>query len=225
MQEYLAIVAACPLFDGIGHDELRALLSCLTATQRQYEKGSYIFAAGDAVTTVGVVLAGGVNILKEDFWGNRSILAHIEPGGLFGEAFSCAQVDKLPVSAAATEKAFILLIDYRKIVSTCPSACTYHTGLIRNMVRILAQKNVALTEKIDCVSRRTTREKLLSYLSAEALRARSNAFAIPFNRQELADYLAVDRSAMSAELGRMRDEGIVRFEKNRFELAEGPPGA
>ncbi|MDR1922509.1 MAG: Crp/Fnr family transcriptional regulator [Candidatus Adiutrix sp.] len=197
---------------------MSALLACLSAVQRGFEKGEPVFSAGDDAAPVGVVLAGGVNVMQEDYWGNRMILAHIEPGGLFGEAFSCAGAGELPVSASAVEKSEILLIDCGKIVATCSSACAFHAGMIRNMLQILARKNIALVEKIGHLSRRTTREKLLSYLSSRAKAAGSPAFDIPFNRQELADYLAVDRSAMSAELSKMRDENLLRYSRSHFEL-------
>lgn len=199
---------------------MRALLDCLSAVERHYEKNSFIFMENDAVTSIGVVLSGKVHIVQEDFWGNRTILAETGPGGLFGEAFSCAETEKLPVSVLAASDADILLIDYRRIITTCSSACIFHTGLIKNMLWILAGKNIMLTQKIEILTKRTTRQKLLSYLSAQAIQAGSHSFEIPFNRQELAEYLSVDRSAMSNELGKMRDEGILSFARNRFELEE-----
>ena len=146
------------------------------------------------------------------------ILAHVGRGGLFGEAFSCAGKGTLPVSVAASETTGIMLIDYRKIVTTCSSACVFHMQLIKNMMRILAEKNILLTQKMEHLAKRTTRDKLLSFLSAQALLAGSDTVDIPFNRQELADYLCVDRSALSRELGAMQAEGLLKYEKNRFEL-------
>ncbi len=208
------------MFAGIAAGEMERLLPCLGARERSYEKGEMIFQAEAPSTYVGIVLSGAVDVVQEDFWGNRGILARLTPGDLFGEAFSCAQVEKLPVGVTAAEDVAILLVDYRRIATTCTSACGFHARLIHNMLRILAEKNIALTQKIEHVTRRTTREKLLSYLSAQARRARSSAFTIPFDRQALAEYLAVDRSAMSAELGRMRREGLLSVEKNRFTLHE-----
>lgn len=218
MEQYFDVIKRCPLFAQIADGELRALLHCLSAAAQSFDKGAFVFLAGDAVRHVGIVLAGAVHIVQEDVWGNRTILLHREPSGLFAEAFSCAQVKHVPVSAVAAEKSVILMIDYRRIVNTCSPACVYHARLLTNMLGILARNNIALTHKVEHISRRTTRDKLLSYLSAQALEQGGPAFAIPFNRQELAEYLAVDRSAMSAELGRMRDDGLLRFDKNRFEL-------
>lgn len=220
MGKNLDVLTECPLFAGINKSELEALLNCLSATERKYERNGYIFLAGEIVTSMGIVLSGSVHIIREDFWGTRKILAHIESGGLFGESFSCAEIKKLPVSVLAAEVSDILLVDYRKIIMTCPSACAFHTGLIQNMLRILAKKNVLLTQKIEFITQHTTRGKLLSYLSAQARQSRSNSFTIPFNRQELADYLSVDRSALSNELSKMRNDGILTFHKNRFQLTQ-----
>lgn len=218
MDKYLEVMKKCPLFAGIAETDLRTLLGCLSATERHYKKNSFIFMTGDDVTVIGIVLTGNVHIIQEDFWGNRAILAGIEAGGLFGEAFSCAETARIPVSALAVQPSDILLIDYRRIITTCSSACAFHTELIQNMLRILAGKNVMLTRKMEFLTRRTTRDKLLSYLSAQAQQAGSNEFTIPFNRQELAEYLSVDRSAMSSELSKMRDNGILSFQRNQFKL-------
>lgn len=218
MERYSDILKKCPLFAGINEADLRALLNCLSATKRHYEKNSFVFMAGDTVTTIGIVMSGGVHIIQEDFWGNRTILANIGSGGLFGEAFSCAETERLPVGVLVVQASDVLLIDYRRIVTACSSVCTFHTGLIGNMLKILAKKNVMLTQKIEIITQRTTREKLLAYLSAQARQAGGSSFTIPFNRQELAEYLSVDRSAMSNELSKMRDDGILMFQRNQFKL-------
>lgn len=218
IQRYFDVIKRCLLFDKMEDGELRSLLSCLSAVAQSLEKGAFVFLTGDMVRHVGIVLAGVVHIVQEDVWGNRTILLHRGPGGLFAEAISCSEIQHAPVSAMAAEKSVVLLIDYRRIIHTCSPACTYHSRLLTNMLGILARNNIALTYKVEHMSRKTTRDKLLSYLSAQALDQGSSAFSIPFNRQELAEYLAVDRSAMSAELGRMRDDGLLRFEKNQFEL-------
>ena len=206
-----------PLLAGVDPSELQSLLSCLGARTRVYAKGEIVFYEGDPAQYVGLVLSGSVQIVKEDYFGNRSILALASMGELFAEAFSCAGA-KLEVSVIAAEYSEIMLIEYQKIITTCPTSCLFHTRLIRNMTGILAQKNIQLSRKIEHISKKTTREKLLSYLNERAKTANNNRFAIPFDRQELADYLGVERSAMSAELGRMREEGLLDFKKNMFEL-------
>ena len=212
------VMQSAPIFSGIAPEEQKKLLACLSAVPHSYGKGEYIFSAGENAQRMGLVISGCVCVVNEDYWGNRSILARLEEGDLFGEAFACSGMEKLPVSVVCTEKSEVLLMDYSGVMTTCPHACTCHTQLIRNLVQELAEKSVRLTEKMEHVLRRTTREKLLSYLSAAAERAGKASFTIPFNRQELADFLAVDRSAMSAELGRLRDEGILEFKKNQFKL-------
>lgn len=220
MENYLPSIKKCPLFAGIEEKQLRTLLDCLAASQKHYPKNSFVFRAGEAVTAIGIVLSGSVHIIQEDFWGNRVILANIENGGLFGEAFSSAEIEQLPVSVLAVQSADILLVDYRRIITNCSSACVFHAQLIKNMLRILAGKNIMLTQKMELLSRRRTRDKLLAYLSAQALRAGNNTFVIPFNRQELAEYLAVDRSAMSSELAKMQQEGVLIFHRNQFTLLQ-----
>jgi CRP-like cAMP-binding protein len=218
MEKYFPVLRDCPLFAGTDEADLPALLKCLSPVLRAFEKNAQILVMGGTAASAGIVLSGGVRVVREDFWGNRNILAHIPPSGLFGEAFSCAGVDRLPVGVTAAEKSEVLFIDCKRIAAVCSAACAFHTGLVRNLLAVLARKNVALTQKMEHLTRRSTREKLLSYLSEQAERAGGALFSIPFNRQELADYLSVDRSAMSAELSRMRDERLLRCRRNHFEL-------
>ncbi len=218
MEKYIDILKNVELFSGIEESELKSLLSCLSAKAVSYEKGQTVFMLGEPTSSFGIVLSGRVQISHEDYYGNRSILGNVGPGGLFGESFAFAETKALPVSVVASMDSEILFIDCRRLTSPCSNACSFHSRLIRNMLYIAAKKNISLTRKIEITSKRSTREKLLSYLSAEAQRAGSSSFEIPFDRQELADYLSVDRSAMSAELGRMRDDGILKFHKNQFEL-------
>lgn len=219
MVPYFDSLRRCALFQGIDETDLEGMLRCLSARIDLHEKNAVIFAVGATLAHVGVVLKGRIQIEQGDYWGNRSILAQVGPGELFGEAFSCAGM-QAPVGAVAAEATQVLRIDYSKIATTCTSACAFHGRLLRNMLRILAQKNVALTQKMEVITKRTTREKLLAYLSQQASRQGSSRFAIPFNRQELADYLAVDRSAMSSALAKMQAEGLLRYKKNLFELLE-----
>lgn len=217
MKTSYQILQNCRLFSEIKESDFKALLECLSARQRQYKKNSFIFRAGDAMDFVGIVLAGAVHIVREDFWGKRAIVARIEEGAVFGEAFACAGV-KLPVSIIAAEESDVLLISSKRITGTCSSACVFHTMLIKNLTLLLAGKNIALIQKLEHITQASTREKLLSYLSEEARLAGKSTFDIPFNREELADYLSVERSAMSAELSRMQKDGLVQYRKNHFEL-------
>ena len=218
MEKYLESIQGCALFSGIEASQLEVLLGCLMAVNRSYEKNGFIFSAGDDVSCVGVVLSGSVHVLQEDYWGNRRILSRIGASSLFGEAFSCGETESIPVSVLAAERSEILLLDYKRIVTSCSSACGFHTALIQNMMKILARKNIMLTQKMAIVTHRTTRERLLAYLSTQAVQAGSSRFTIPFNRQELSDFLSVERSAMSAELSRMQGEGLLHTNKSEFEL-------
>lgn len=159
-----------------------------------------------------------MHVIREDFWGKRKIVSRIDPGGLFGEAFACAGTESLPVSVMAAEDSEVLFINCRRITTPCEQVCSFHIDLSRNLALLLAEKNIALIQKMEYITQPTTREKLLAYLSEQARLAGEKTFEIPFNREELADYLSVERSAMSAELSKMRKDGLIIFRKNRFEL-------
>ena len=218
MKNYFEILKDCSLFMDIAESDIKSMLHCLSATQKRYMKNSFIWSEGEATENIGIVLIGTIHVLHEDFWGKRNILTRIEAGGLFGEAFACAGVEKLPVSIMAAEDAKILFVDCEQVMISCSSACAFHATLIKNLTLILARRNVTLTQKLEHITQPTTREKLLSYLSEQARLAGANAFDIPFNREELADYLSVERSAMSAELSKMKKDGLLLYRKNHFEL-------
>lgn len=223
MKKQIDLPAGIPLFSGLSADEIQSVLACLSARTKEYGKDEFIITEDDRPPDVGIVLSGGVIILKEDFWGNRDIIAKLGAGDLFGESFSCAGAARMPVSVAAAEESSILFVDCKRMITVCSNACVFHTLLVQNMLRILANKNIQMTQKMGHLMKRSTREKLMSYLSQEARSKQCNPFTIPFNRQELADYLSVERSAMSAELGRLRDAGLLAFHKNEFRLLQTKP--
>ena len=218
MENILDLLKKVSLFRDIEMSDIKSLLTCLSAKTEYFKAKEAIFLAGDKAKFVGIVLSGTIQIAKEDFYGNRNIMAYASSGHLFGETFACANIEIIPVSVFAVEDCEIMLIDYKKIITTCPHNCSFHSKLIYNMLRIVANKNIMLSQKIEFISKRTTKEKLLAYLSSEAKKSGSNSFKIPYNRQELADFLSVDRSAMSAELCKLRDNGILEFDKNKFIL-------
>ena len=218
MENYLSILNESKLFLSIEHEEIKSLLNCLSATVKTYEKNEYIFNFGDDISTIGVVLQGSVHITKEDYWGNNSIISEVPVGAIFGESYACMRSTPLTVNAISSQKSKIMFLNVMKIATTCSSACNFHTRLICNLVELLADHNFLLTNKIGHISQRTTKEKLLSYLFEQSQKRKSNSFEIPFNRQQLADFLSVDRSAMSNELCKLRDEGILKFDRNHFEL-------
>lgn len=220
MEQYLNILKQSPLFAGMAGDEILSVLQCLSARKKSYPKGAFLLHAGDAVDEIGFVLEGTAMILKEDCWGNCVILSQAAAGELFGEVYACLKQEPSQVSVTASSDTSVLYLDVRRMLHTCSSACPFHTRLIQNLLSVIACKTLELTRKIEHLSKRTTREKLLSYLSAQAQTAGSNQFTIPFSRQQLADYLIVDRSAMSHELCRLRDDGILSFYKNRFVIKD-----
>lgn len=218
MKNFLPIICSSPLFSGLAEEETEAILGCLSASQESLERQQFLLRRGDRTAAMGLVLSGSVHIIREDFWGNRNIIATAGPGELFAETYACTAGATLDVSVVAAETARVMYLEVGRILNTCSPSCQFHERLIRNLLTVLAGKNLLLNEKLIHMAQRSTRDKLLSYLSAEAQRRGSASFTIPFNRQQLADYLSVDRSAMSNELGKMRDEGLLRFDKNSFQL-------
>jgi len=208
----------CPLFTGITDSNLATLLKCLNATQKRFAKNSTVLATDKKLDSVGIVLSGAVHVVREDFWGKHTLMARIESGGLFGEAFACADIEKFPFSVIAAEPSDILFVKCNRILASCPSACKFHATLIKNLTLILAQKNIALAQKLKHLPQPTTRDKLLSYLSEQAQLNHSTSFTIPFNREQLADYLSVDRSALSAVLSHLKKDRLLHYHKNHFEL-------
>lgn len=218
MPDNFDVLAACPLFEGVSRQDMEAMLQCLQARAIDVPKGGTVFRADGPAEYVGILISGGVQVLRDDFDGNRAIQAAIQPGELFGETFACAGVGRLPVSVEADQPSRVLLIRLRQIIETCPSACSFHNRVVLNLLKVLAAKNLMLNRKLEITSRRTTREKLMAYLSAQARAAGSDHFVIPFDRQGLADYLGVDRSALSAEIGKLRREGIIESDRSAFTL-------
>ena len=218
MKKYLKILKKCALFDGIGDQDLLRMLTCLGATVDSYDKKYTVMVEGTTAKYIGIVLSGSIQIMQMDYYGNRSILSSVKAGQVFGEAFACAEVEALPVSVVASEPCEIMMIDSGHILHTCQNNCGFHQQLIYNLMKDLASKTIMFHQRIEVTSKRTTREKLLTYLSMEAKAAQSRSFDIPFDRQALADYLEVDRSGLSAEIGKLTREGILESHKNHFEL-------
>lgn len=218
MRRFIGILKKCILFRGIEEDEILSMLSCLDARVVDARMGEYIFSEGEAAKYVGIVLTGEAQIVRNDFFGNRTIVAAIMPGELFGESFACAEVEELPVSVAASENSEIMLIDCKRIITTCSSSCRFHNMIIHNLLQVLANKNLAFNKKIEITSKRTTRDKLMTYLLSQAKIHGSSSFEIPFDRQELADYLGVERSAMSKEISKMKDDGLIECERSWFKV-------
>ena len=220
MQKYFEILRKCSLFEQIEEQSFLTMLSCLGARVVSFDKKYTILAEGNPAKYIGIVLSGSAQIIQIDYYGNRSILSSIGPCELFGEAFACAEIGTIPVSVIANEPCEVMLIDSNHILHTCSNNCGFHRQLIFNLMKDLATKVIMFHQKIEITSKRTTREKLMTYLMLQAKKEASNSFTIPFDRQELADYLEVDRSGLSAEISKLRNEGIIESSKKYFTLLE-----
>ena len=218
MKNFIPILNRTQMFAGVGNDEIGLMLSCLGARLGEFEKGEYVLRSGEHLSDILVLVSGKLHIQNEDYWGNRSILGQIVAGDLFGEAYAAPESGAILNDVVAVEASRVIFFDVRQVLTTCSSACRFHALVVQNMFYAIADKNRALVQKLGHLSKRSTREKLISYLSQEAKKQRSSDFIIPFNRQQLADFLSVDRSAMSNELCKMRDDGLICFEKNSFKL-------
>ena len=218
MEAYYSILETCPLFSGISNQDLKGLLGCLGATSRQVSKGETVFAEGDGATHMGIVLSGGVRLSREDYYGNRSIVSRAGPGELFAESYACANVQAMPVSVVAEEQSLLLLIDCRRLTVSCANACSFHSRIIQNLLQLVAGQNLVFDQKIQITSQRTTREKLMAYLTNQMKLHNSRSFTIPYDRQALADYLEVDRSGLSSQISQLRKEGVLESTKNHFRI-------
>lgn len=216
MKKYLEILKKSPLFMGISEDELIKMLGCLGARVKAYEKKHTILSEGSPANDVGIVLSGSVQSIQVDYYGNRNIFSENRQTEIFAEEFACAEVAEMPVTVTAGEPCEVMMIDCGHILHTCHNNCGHHQRLIYNLMRELANKNLSFHKKIEITAKRTTREKLLAYLMHQAKSVGNNSFDIPFDRQELADYLEVDRSGLSAEIGKLKREGIIKNRKNHF---------
>ncbi len=218
MTRYLEILSHSPLFSGMQPKDVSGVLTCLRAKRKTYTKGEMLLLAGDRVPELGIVLDGEVDVVREDVNGGRTIIAKILPGELFAEAFACAGTEHSPVSVISAAQSEVVWMSVGGIIKVCPHACVHHTKLVENMMHLLARKNLTLHDRLELLSKKTIRERIETYLEIQARRQGSTRFHIPFSRTELADYLCVDRSALSRELGAMRDAGLLRFRRNEFEL-------
>lgn len=220
MEKYIPILKRTQLFSGVGEEEIGAMLNCLQAKLCTYKKGEYVLRQGEHLDKILVLVGGKLHIQRDDYWGNRSIINMVSIGEMFGEAYVAPESGTLMNDVLAVEDSEVIFFDVKRIITVCSAACRFHSMVVQNLFFEISDKNRKLVQKLTFMTKRTTREKLIAYLSEESKRQNSSEFSIPFNRQQLADYLSVDRSAMSNELCKMRDEGLIEFEKNYFKLME-----
>lgn len=220
MEEILPILEKCPLFNGISSRDVARMLCCFDARTVKLKKDNPVFSEGDSAVGVGIVLTGGIQTLREDYLGHRTIVSMASAGELFCESFSCAGVDALPVSMVAARDSAVLILDCERILTVCHHACPCHNRIVRNLLHSVAQSNLRLNQKIEILSKRTTREKVMCYLLSEAKIQGADAFVIPYDRQELADFLGVERSAMSTVIGKLRSEGVIEVNRRWFRILQ-----
>ena len=207
-----------PLFTGIASGDMEGMLGCIGYHIREYKKGEIIALEAENINHVGVVISGAVDMRKEDVWGNRTMLVRSYPEDIFGETFACGEDSLSMVTFAAAEDSKVMFLSFCRVMHTCTHACQFHQTLIENMVRLIARKNRELMRKIEVVSKRTLREKILAYLSIQAQSQGTRMFQIPLGRVEWAEYLCADRSALTRELAKMKEEGILDYHRNSFKI-------
>lgn len=207
-----------PLFDHIAPDERTAMLGCIGYHIENFKRGEVVHFEAENIRHIGILLSGTVDMVKEDIWGSRTLLLRVRKNEMFGETFACGEDNSSLVTFSVSEDAKILFLPFDRVMHSCTMACRFHHQLIENMVHIIAKKNRDLMRKVEVVSRRTIREKLLAYLSLQAQEQGNRYIEIPFGRLELAEYLCVDRSALTRELAKMKDEGLIDYDKNCFRI-------
>jgi CRP-like cAMP-binding protein len=220
IEQHLAVLLHTSLFDSILAEEISAILKCLKAKKIHYPKNAFISVCGDKIDSLGIILSGSVQVIKDDAAGRQTILSVFGPGETFAETLVCAGVEKSDVNVLAVTEADVLFLNYSQVVHSCTNACAFHSKLIQNMLKILSQKNILMNKKISYLVIKGMRQKLATYICEQYMSTGNPEIKIPFTRDGLADFLNVDRSAMSRELCRMRDDGLIEFHKNRFRLLD-----
>lgn len=218
MKKYIDTLLDTALFSGINRNDIEPMLLCLSYSVATYNKGDFLILEDESVRNIGIILSGSVDMVKEDYWGNKTTLVRMKSGELFGETFSCSKDSVSTVSFCAASKTSVLFIPFNRVMHSCNMACSFHHRLIENMVFIIAEKNKELMLKVEVVSKKTLREKIMAYLSIHAAKQGTEYFEVPLGRVELADYLCADRSALTRELTNMQNEGIIDFDRNTFRL-------
>ena len=206
------------LFSGIEEDHIQLLLTRLGCYEKSFNKGDIIVLEEDETRYAGVVLSGQVQMVKADIWGDESLMAYMGPGEIFAESFAVCKDSSSYVSFIASQKTRVLFLSLDHIINTCPHRCSFHSTLVTNLFELIAKKNQQLMEKIDIVAKPTLREKILAYLSLQAQKQQSRYIEIPLNRQDMAQFLCSNRSAMTRELSKMKEEGIIDFDGSTFVL-------
>lgn len=218
MMKYIKDLQKCQLFEHIKEDDLQTMLQCIGYNIATFQKGDFIFMEQEQVSNIGIIISGTVDMIKEDVWGHKTTMLRMTCPEVFGETFSCSMDPTSTVSFTAASESTIMFLPFNKVMHSCSMVCRFHHRMIENMVKLIAEKNKELMTKMEIISKKTLREKLMAYLSTQAQLHGTRYFEIPLNRSELAEYLCADRSAMTRELFKMKEQGLIDFDKNVFRL-------
>lgn len=217
MQKWIQEVNS-PLFEGIQPQDRESVLGCIGYHIGIFRKGDIVAFEAENIKHIGILLSGAVDMIKEDIWGNRTLLMRMHKDEMFGETFACGEDNLSTVTFTVSEDAKILFMAFNRVMHSCTMACQFHHRLTENMVHIIAGKNRDLMRKVEVISRKTLREKILTYLSIQAQLQSCRYFEIPLGRVELAEYLCADRSALTRELAKMKADGLIDYDKNCFRI-------
>jgi CRP-like cAMP-binding protein len=217
VKEYLNLLKNAGLFKGVKSDEIETMLACLGSRIKKAKKGKIILLAGDKPEFVGIVLSGLLHIIREDYSGNRLLVTSLIRGEIFSEALCCAGISKSPVTVVAATDSVIMMLKFPRILNICPKPCPFHKKLLVNLLELMAKKNIFLQNKIGIISKKSVRARVMQYLES-IMPKQGTEFKIPFNREEMADFLNVERSALSHELSRMKKDCLIEYKKNNFKL-------
>lgn len=204
------------LFENVQNSEVLELLKCIGIKTKVFRKNAFILKAGSKIDYLAVILGGNAIMSKTDSFGKQTIIEELKMNDIFGHNIVCCGLDKSPIDVVAQNECEVLFLPFEKVVTPCEKLCPYHLQLIKNVMKMISKRNSLLNDKIDIIGQKTTRDKIMALL--ETYHNGQKVFSIPYSREEMAKFLCVDRSAMSRELCRMRDEGILKFSKNHFEI-------
>jgi CRP-like cAMP-binding protein len=211
------ILQKVSLFEGINEEGMDSILQCVGGSVKDIKKGEFALLTGDKVMEIGIVLSGELHLFSECFDGKRSLITSLLPSDTYGESLCCAHIGESPVSVMAKVDSVVMMLDFSRALQLCPDTCGFHRKLIENMLRVVASSNLHLQKRMEILSMNSVRGKVLQYLGS-FVQKQGNNITIPFNREELANYLCVERSALSHELARMKTDNLIDYKKNKFHL-------
>lgn len=218
IKDYLNTYKEVELFQGIEKNQIISMLECFRAYIKKYQKNEFMILFEENVDCIGVVLEGNVLMIKEDLFGNKTTLVNVKPKELFGETFACGQMIQSTVSFVAGADTKVLYLPYQKVLHSCKEECEVHYRLIENLVSLIAKKNIQLMQKIEVISKKTLREKIVAFLMIQGEKKKSQYFSIDMGRIKMAEFLCADRSALTRELKQMKQEGLIDYDKDMFRI-------